>query len=139
MSTDRRQLVAVAAAVFREGRVLCMRRSATKDAGAGLWETLSGRVEPGEDPLDTVRREVAEESGLQVRIERRPVDVYTAHRGDEPMVVLLYRAEWLGGEVRRSDEHDALAWWTPDEFAQLSTLERLVEGVRRAAALPPRS
>lgn len=116
-----------------------MRRAATKDAGAGLWETLSGRVEPGEDPFDAVTREVAEESGLEVRIDRRPADVYTARRGDEPMVVLLYRADWRGGEAHPSDEHDAFAWWTPDEFAEHSTLDRLVEAVRRAAALTSRS
>lgn len=132
---DYRQVVAVAAAIFREGRVLCMRRAATRDAGAGLWETLSGRVEPGEDPFAAISREIAEESGLRVRITRRPVDVYAARRGADPMVVLLYRADWLGGEPRLSAEHDACAWWTPGEFAGHSPLARLAEGIRRAAAL----
>ena len=52
-------------------------------------------------------------------------------------VVLLYRAEWLDGEPRLSAEHDACAWWTPDQFARHCPLVRLVEGVRRAAALAP--
>ena len=37
-------IVAVAAIVVRSGTVLAMRRAPHKDAGPGLWETLSGRV-----------------------------------------------------------------------------------------------
>ncbi len=128
-------VVAVAAVVFKGDRVLAMRRSAHKDAGAGLWETLSGRVEPGEQPLDALAREIDEECGLAVRITERPVDAYVARRGEAPMLVVVYRADWLGGEVRRSDEHDAHAWWTPAEFRSESTLTRLADAVDRAATI----
>ena len=126
-------VVAVTALIFREGRVLAMRRSALRDAGAGLWETPSGRVREGEDPFAAVRREVAEECGLDVEIEPRPLEAYPARRGPLPMVVIVYRARWVAGEVTRSDEHDAHAWWTPAELRAGSTLTRLVEAVERAA------
>ena len=126
-------VVAVAAVIFREGRVLAMRRANGKDVGAGLWETLSGRVERGEEPIDAVGREIAEECGLEVRIDPRPVDAYAARRGDEPMVVIVYRADWVTGEVQRSEEHDAHAWWTPEEFERETTLARLAEAVWRAS------
>lgn len=132
-----RMIVAVAALIFRDGRVLAMRRSQVKDAGAGLWETVSGRVEPGEEPLAAAEREIVEETGLETRIDPRPVDAYVARRGDVPMVVIAYRAQWLAGEVRRSLEHDAHAWWTPEELAENSTLTRLVEAVRASAFLEP--
>lgn len=125
-------VVAVAAVIFRAGRVLAMRRSPEK-AGAGLWETLSGRVEVGEEPIDAVAREIAEESGLEVRIDPRPVDVYAARRGEAPMVVIVYRAEWIAGEVKRSAEHDDHAWWTPEELERETTLARLAEAVWRAS------
>ncbi|MEC7519765.1 MAG: NUDIX domain-containing protein [Myxococcota bacterium] len=125
-------VLAVAAVVIRDGRVLAMRRSPDKDAGAGLWETLSGRVEADEQPLDALRREIAEECGLDVEIDPRPIDAYVARRGVEPMGVIAYRARWTGGEVRRSAEHDAHAWWTPEELRAHSTLRRLVDAVDRA-------
>jgi 8-oxo-dGTP diphosphatase len=128
-------VVAVAAVVFDGERVLAMRRAATKDAGAGLWETLSGRVEPGEQPLDALTREIDEECGLAVRVDPRPVDAYVARRNEEPMLVVVYRADRVSGEVRRSEEHDAHAWWTPAELRARSTLTRLVDAVDRAAAL----
>lgn len=126
------QLVAVVAVIFRGGRVLAMRRAKAKDAGAGLWETLSGRVTPDEHPLDAVRREIGEECGLQVTVEARPIDVYVARRGEVPMTVIVYRAEWRSGEVVRSHEHDDHRWVTPEEFRALTTLTRLADAVERA-------
>jgi 8-oxo-dGTP diphosphatase len=125
-------IVAVTALVLRDGRVLAMRRSAHRDAGAGLWETPSGRVREGEDPGDAVRRELAEEAGLDVAWEPRPFAAYPALRGTRPMIVIAYRAHWRAGEVIRSDEHDAHAWWTPEEWRCGSTLTRLVAVVERA-------
>lgn len=126
-------VVAVAALIFREGRVLAMRRAETKDVGAGLWETVSGRVLPDEQPLEALTREIAEETSLEVRIDPRPVDAYSMRRGDRPMVVVLYRCDWVSGEVVRSEEHDDHAWWTPEEFERNSTLARLGRAIRSAA------
>lgn len=131
-------VVAVAAIVVRGDRVLAMRRSPKKDAGAGLWETLSGRVEAGEALEDAMRREIAEEAGLRVRLWPRPVDAYVASRLDRPMCVVVYRADWLDGEVVRSEEHDAHAWWTAAEFRSQSTLHRLADAIDRALALSAR-
>jgi 8-oxo-dGTP pyrophosphatase MutT (NUDIX family) len=126
------QIVAVCAVIVREDRVLGMRRARHKDAGAGLWETLSGRVSPGEEPLTAVAREIDEECGLSVRIDPRPVDAYAARRGQSPMVVIVYRADYLGGEVRLSEEHDAFAWLTAQELSRCTPFTRLVEAVERA-------
>lgn len=135
MGEPERQVVAVAAVIFRSGAVLAMRRAATKDAGAGLWETVSGRVEEDEDPLHAMMREIAEETGLEVTIDPRPVDAYAARRADAPMTVIVYRADWVSGEVRQSAEHDTHAWWTPEEFAANSSLHRLAQAVKRAAGV----
>jgi 8-oxo-dGTP diphosphatase len=122
-------VVAVAAIIFKEDRILAMKRSLSKDAGPGLWETLSGRVEEGEDPLDAVTREIEEECGLEVEVDPRPVKAYHAARNNDPMILILYRANYKSGSVRLSEEHDEYAWLTPDEFAEVSTLDRLVDVV----------
>lgn len=123
----------VVAVVFRGERVLAMRRAPTKDAGAGLWETLSGRLEPDEQPLEGVAREIEEECGLSVEIDPRPVDAYVARRNETPMLVVVYRAEWIAGEVRRSSEHDDHAWLTPAELRARTPFGRLADAVDRAA------
>jgi 8-oxo-dGTP pyrophosphatase MutT (NUDIX family) len=134
--TGENQIVAVAIAIFRGDRVLAMRRATGRDAGAGLWETISGRIAPGEEPLAAIEREVREECGLEVRLDPRPVEAYAARRGERPMTVIFFRGAHVSGEVVRSEEHDDHAWLTIDELAERTTLVRLVEAVRRAAALP---
>jgi 8-oxo-dGTP pyrophosphatase MutT (NUDIX family) len=130
--TTQLYIVAVAAIVIHEGRVLAMRRSASKDAGAGIWETLSGRVPFGEEPLDAIKREILEECALNVEVDHFPFTAYQAMRNGVPMMVLVYRGVYLGGKVILSDEHDAYAWLTPDEFAQKSSLKKLVDTVYKA-------
>jgi 8-oxo-dGTP pyrophosphatase MutT (NUDIX family) len=71
-SMHARHVAAVAVLVVQEGRVLALRRSADKDAAPGVWEALSGRLEPGEDPYAAAVREAREESGFDVAVERRP-------------------------------------------------------------------
>ena len=54
-------------AIIRDGaRVLLVRRG--QPPGLGLWSIPGGRVEPGEAVEDAVRREVREETGLEVEV-----------------------------------------------------------------------
>ena len=127
-------VVAVAALIVRAGKVLALRRAPSNLAGPGLWECVSGRVEHGEEPLAAVAREVQEETGLVVALETRPWCAYAALRRGQPMIVILYRASYVSGEVCISDEHDQSAWLDAEEFAQRSSLLPLVDAVRSALA-----
>ena len=129
-------VVAAAVAIFRGGRVLALRRAADREAGGGLWETVSGRVKLGEEPVTTAMRETLEESGLSVKLHPRPVAAYAAARAGAPMIVIVYRADaGPDATVVRSDEHDADAWLTPEEFDVASGLGPLVQAVYAAARL----
>ena len=48
----------------REGKVLLMHRN--KEPNLGLWTAPGGKIESGESPHETARREMAEETGLEV-------------------------------------------------------------------------
>lgn len=132
MSDSARFVVAVAVVVRRGDRVLAMRRSPQKDAGAGEWEALSGRVKPGEQPLAAARRETHEECGLEVAIDPRPIAAYQAKRNRDDMVVVVYRGDSETGEVVLSEEHDTFAWMTQEEFSSACRFPALVEAVRLA-------
>ena len=134
-------VVAVAALIVRAGvddipRVLAMRRAPDRKAGPGLWETLSGRVEQGEEPRAAMQREIDEECGLTVSVELRPFAAYSALRRQQPMIVIAYRARWLAGEVRMSSEHDAYAWLSADAFRAQTTLTKLADVVTEALSEP---
>jgi 8-oxo-dGTP diphosphatase len=125
-------VVAVAALIVRDQRVLALRRAPQNLAGPGLWETVSGRVEQGEQPWDALQREIVEETELEVELEPRPFTAYAATRRGKPMVVIVYRARYVAGEVRLSEEHDSFAWLASAEFAQRSSLPLLCDAVARA-------
>lgn len=123
---------AVCALVRRNGRVLALRRSERKDAAPGIWEAVSGRLEPGEDPLEAVHREIREESGLVVRVDPRPWSAFATDRAGVPMLIVYYVADWISGELRLSEEHSEGRWMDPDEFAAASPIPQLVQAVREA-------
>jgi len=132
MGEEAKQWVAVTVLVFSDERMLSMRRAASQDAGPGLWEGVSGRAQPDEDPIAAARREVIEETGLDVEIRSQPVAVYAARRGKEPMTVIVFAAELLGGEVRLSEEHDGYRWCDLEELIELGVPKQLVEAARDA-------
>jgi len=74
-----------AAITDEEGRILCVRMNYATHA----WTTPGGRVEPGESPLDALKREVLEESGLDVKAGEL-VGVYSKPYKDD--IVLFFRA-----------------------------------------------
>ena len=125
------QWVAVTVLVRRDASVLAMQRAHSAEAGAGLWEGVSGRIQPGEDPLEAARREVEEETGLRVQIVERPIASYAARRGDQPMTVIVFLAEHSEGEVILSSEHDDYRWCDAEAFSELGAPAQLVRLVRQ--------
>jgi 8-oxo-dGTP diphosphatase len=92
-----------------DGRWLAGRRAAWLASWAGRWALgAGGAVEVGENPADTLTRELEEE--WSVTPERMTVEALA--RAPSGLVLLVGLA-WLpdGAEVRPDDEHDAHAWW----------------------------
>jgi 8-oxo-dGTP diphosphatase len=102
----------LAAVVERTGRLLLARRPPGK-RHAGLWELPGGKFLPGETPLDTARRELAEELGVDVGA----VGGLLLARPDpgSVFVVEFYSVDMRGEPIAL--EHTELAWALPEELA----------------------
>jgi 8-oxo-dGTP diphosphatase len=114
------------------GRWLAGRRAPWLASWAGRWALgAGGAVDVGENPVDTLVRELEEE--WSVRPDRLSVEALLRlpHR-----IVMLVGTAWLaaGTPVTPDDEHDAFAWWParvedwpPEAGAELRALARLLE------------
>ena len=95
-----------------EGRWLAGRRAEWVASWAGVWALgAGGAVDAGENPADSLARELEEE--WSVAPERLVVEALLATPGG---LVLLIGQAWLapGARVTRDHEHDAHAWWPRD-------------------------
>lgn len=121
-------VVAVAAVVWQDDRMLALRRSANQH-GAGEWSVITGALEPTEQPIEAIAREIDEETGLVVQLDPAPVTAYLGDLRGTGMVVVVYQAHHLGGEVTLNPENDAFTWLTPQEFEAACRWPLLVQAV----------
>lgn len=104
---------AVEALVVRDGRVLLTRRAI--EPYTGMWDLPGGFLEEDEEPLAGLRRELREETGLE--IEPGPFVGTAIERYEHHSVLILsFLAEAPAGEPQAADDVAELAWLSPDEL-----------------------
>ncbi len=108
---------ATALCVDDEGRVLLARRAVEPNIGA--WDLPGGFVDEGEHPLDTLRRELDEETGLQ--IEPRDflgvwMDRYGYDSSATSTLSLYWIARVVGSDEEPADDVVELRWFAPHEL-----------------------
>lgn len=113
------------------GEILCARRSQQMSL-PGLWEFPGGKVEPEEDPKESLRREIREELGCDITVDGLISDT----RHDYPAIsirLMTYRAVLTSGTpVAR--EHAEVRWvplsglqelpWAPADIPTVTELLR---------------
>ena len=132
-----RPFLAVSAAIMRAGKVLIVRRA--RKPALGVYTLPGGVVEAGETLEEAVRREVREETALEIEpvtlAGHREVVIRDAQgRTERHFVILCFASRCLSGEPQLNDELDEARWIEPHELAGLKTTEGLAEIVAAAAA-----
>jgi 8-oxo-dGTP diphosphatase len=116
--SDRQIRVGVGVVVFKGDAILVIKRG--KPPFEGRWSIPGGGIEHGERLEDAARREVREETGLDIRIGGL-IGVFEALPGvaadpalDRHVVLIDYWATWVAGEPVAGDDAAAA------EFAPLA-------------------
>lgn len=128
--------------------VLAARRQGVRLAN-GWWELPGGKVEPGEDPVHAIRREVREELGVGVRLGPQlpgplvgdwPVASGPAVTWPVPpdVRIRVWWAEVAGGRPYPREGNDELRWlsaqslesvrWLPGNLAMLAKVAPFLHG-----------
>jgi len=110
-------------------RVLVLRRSSGRSPGS--WETVHGKIEPGERPPDAARRELREETGLTVaRLYSITVNPFYIHATGAVQLAVVFAVFVDTDTVTLGVEHDTYEWLSPTAAHRRFTWPRESEALR---------
>jgi 8-oxo-dGTP diphosphatase len=127
--------LAVSAAIFRDDRLLLVRRA--RSPAKGLYSLPGGRVEFGETLHAALHREVDEETALKIDIVGLAGwrEVVPGTVGGGHYLIMSFAARWRTGEPVLNDELDDFRWLAPDALGDLKVTAGLQEVIRAARDL----
>ncbi len=133
MHTIPRPSIGVSAIIFDQNeRVLLIRRG--KPPASGFWHVPGGKLEAGESLVEGVRREVKEETGLDVIIGPIMAVVERRQEGFHYVIVdfLARISNFNQAEIQSADDASAAAWVAEDELSQYPIADGLLPILERA-------
>ena len=130
-----RPVVGIGGVVISNGRVLLIRRG--NPPLEGEWSIPGGTLEVGETLPEAVKRELAEETGLEVRVgeliealERIFLD--SQGRSKYHYVILDYLCEVTAGNARAGSDATDVAWATESELGNYRLSEAATRVIQKA-------
>jgi 8-oxo-dGTP diphosphatase len=127
--------LAVSAAIFRDGKVLLVRRA--RSPAKGFYSLPGGRVEFGETLHAALHREVDEETALKVEIIGLAgwCEVVPGTSGGGHYLIMSFATRWIAGEPVLNEELDDFRWLEPAALGDLRLTGGLEEVIRSARGL----
>ena len=134
--------VVITAIVVKDGKFLVTKRVPTKRRFPDRWTVPGGKLETNDYislPKDTqdywynvlekvLRREVAEEVGLDIKNIEYITSLATVHGDGAPSLVISCLAEWESGEVKLQEEEcDEFAWVSLEEAKGYDLLDGIYD------------
>ncbi len=112
-----------------EKKYLLLRRNAEKYPETGAkWDIPGGRIDPGTALLENLKREVMEETGLELVGEPTLISAQDILKPDKHVVRLTYVGQ-AAGIVKLSEEHSEYQWFTKTEIECLEPLDSYIRKI----------
>lgn len=130
------QVAAKALIVNRQGKLLLVREAATYKDGTGIgrYHMPGGRINSGEGYDEGLRREVKEETGLEIEPlypiyigEWRPIIKGVPHQ----IIAIFTVCKAKTKEVKLSVEHDNYQWIESDQYKKFDIMDPEPEVIKR--------
>src|SRR5690349_399940 len=113
MNTPRHSVIVAAVITNDRGQALLIQRRDNHH-----WEPPGGVLELGESIEDGLRREVREETGLEIE----PVALTGVYKNmNRAIIALVFRCKTTGGQLATTEETEAFRWSTETAIHQLAS------------------
>ena len=130
-------VVGVGGVVIRDGRALLIKRGSAplKDQ----WSIPGGTLELGESIQEGVRRELLEETGIEVRVGEL-IEVFDRIFRDDAgkiqyhFVIVDFLCEAISGEARAASDETDVAWVNEEDLWNYKLTEAATRVIRKAFA-----
>ena len=104
----------VAALIEKNNKILIAKRSTGDPNVLGKWEFPGGKVEPNEDELHAIEREILEEFELKVKAKTFLINNVCEYP-NKIVDLRLYSCDYISGEFKLHN-HSEIAWVNKDEL-----------------------
>src|SRR5689334_5487075 len=132
--------IALTAIIHKDGKFLITKRSPDKKAFPGKWTVPGGGLHPDDYTTqpqtyeqqwylgveNALRREVREESGLEIGKPRFLLDIILIRPDGIQVVVLSYVAEYVAGDVKLDEDSVEFAWVSYEEAKNYDLIEGIL-------------
>ena len=113
------RVVALAMKDLKSGHFMLARRGPAV-SGAGHWEFPGGKIEPGENPEQALRREIMEELCFDIRDLTITFIGENMHRyGEREILIQLYQVSVSGRPKFKLVDHDLVDWFDSNSIKKL--------------------
>ena len=102
--------IAVKSFIVDKNKLFILKRQPKEAHLPNIWEIPGGRLHPGEDPFEGLKRETKEETGVDVEI-LHPLTVRHFTRQDGQVItMIIFLCRPLSTSIKLSKEHTAYDW-----------------------------
>ncbi|MEH7380201.1 NUDIX domain-containing protein [Bacillus sp. JJ1533] len=123
MTNPNKIVVALKGVIVNDGKVLIVQRAKDDEIGGGTWECVGGKIEFGENLETALLREIKEEVGLSVTVEKILYATTFKTAPTRQVVILTYQCNSTSKDVVLSNEHSNYKWATKDQLRLLLSQE----------------
>ena len=103
-------LVCAKSVIVNKDRMLLLQRARDARISPDEWEIAGGTLEFGESPADCLIREVSEEAGIRIDIQRILYAASVMIAPDTQVIGLTYLSTTGDSRIKLSAEHQAFKW-----------------------------
>ncbi len=115
---EQKTRVAAKGIIQKEGKILLISRSEKEKFNPNELDFPGGKLEFGESPKQGLKREIEEETGLEVEIVK-PTSSWSFMFDENTQIVgTTFYCKYKSGDVKLSDEHTHHTWVTPEEILE---------------------